>query len=236
MGGDRIVSARVKLLTGVALALFAAPLLFAQTPVLTPKYAACVTPDGNALVRVNITPETGWSSVRAYFRRTANSDFYFLEMRSDGAGNYWATLPLPEQATREIDVQVAVRDAEGKETRAQAGKIPVSGGCAETLTTEQQKFAQNLVVGETMAGQKGTGVLGFRCTGIISRIDSTGQMRPDDYCRGVLVAAATSSAPGVTLKDFILPGSIVLGTAGGIAIVREDEKPECSCVCPPCRP
>lgn len=235
MAGDRIVSARVKLFTSLALALFAAPLLFAQTPVLTPKYAACVTPDGNALVRVNVKPETGWSSVRTYFRRSNNTDLYFLEMRSEGAGNYWATLPLPEQATREIDVQAVVRDAEGKETRGPAGKIAVSGGCAETLTTEQQKFAQNLVVGETMAGQKGTGVLGFKCDGIISRIDSTGIMRSDDYCRGVLAAAAVAAA-GVTASDFIVPGAVVLGTLGGIALVNEEEKPECSCVCPPCKP
>jgi hypothetical protein len=235
MAGDRIVSARVKFITSLAVALFAAPLLFAQAPVLTPKYAACVTPDGNALVRVTVQPETGWSSVRTYFRRSNNTDLYYLEMRSDGAGNYWATLPLPEQATREIDVQVAVRDAEGKEMRGQAGKVAVSGGCAETLTTEQQRFAQNLVVGETMAGQKGLGVLGFKCEGIISRIDWQGAMRPDDYCRGILAAAAVASA-GVTAGDFIIPGSVVLATLGGIAIVKEDEKPECSCVNPPCRP
>ncbi len=219
-------SARVAArLVGAAIFLLAAVSALAAPPVMVPSVPSCLS-RGNTVVFLSLKPETGWSSVRVYFRRAGLPDFYYLEMRSDGRGNYWATLPLPEDETRSADVQFAVRDAEGVETRSALLKLDEGSGCTTQLSQEQQRFARNLVVGETVMGQTGQALNGWKCPGVVSRINLDGQLRPDAACRAAMLALAAHD------KDKLLLPLVFLGGAGvGGVIVHFTEEQECS----PCR-
>lgn len=205
----------------------------AGAPTITTVPPSCVPAGGNALVEATITPTTGWSSVRVYFRRAGTSDFYFLEMRSAGNGKYWAVIPRPEQGTTSVDLQIAVRDADGKEFRGPLQSAAVTTTCTPTLTSEQAKYAQNLVVGETMMGQRDASVFGFLCYGIISRIDAAGAIHSDDYCRKAVIAAA-AGAPTTGINPWV-PVGILAGVGGSVAIINNRGGKEQSCPCP-CQP
>jgi len=200
--------------------LLAAAAAFAAPPVMTPSVLTCLSKGTNTVVALSLKPETGWSSVRVYFRRAGLTDYYYLEMRSDGRGNYWAALPLPDQGTRSAEIQFAVKDAEGAETRSTLQKVDVTPTCAATLSSEEQRFARNLVVGETVMGQSGQVLNGWQCTGVISRINVDGQLRPDAACRAAVIAEAANDRDKVLLPIAILGGGVV----GGV-IVRTRENP-----------
>jgi hypothetical protein len=199
--------------------------LFAAGENFTLSLPNCVPTLANSVVTLSVVPETGWSSVRAYFRNAGSPDFYYLEMRSAGHGKYWAALPRPEVTTQVVEVQMAVRDAEGKETRTPIQKLPVTASCNGGLTQEQTGFAQNLVVGETVVSQAGQVLSGFRCDGVISRINTRGDLKPDESCRRVLMAEAAAAADEENRRR-IIP-LIILG-GGGIALIRHKEPPEAS--------
>ena len=195
----------------------------AAPPTLAPTFPTCLSKGGNALVTLSLKPETGWSSVRVYFRRSGSPYFYYLEMRADGKGNYWATLPRPDEGTRSADIQFSVRDAEGVETRSAMTMVNVTSSCDGSLSPEQERFARNLVVGETMTSQAGQAVFGWQCVGVVSRINVNGQLRPDSVCRAVLIAAAFASTEEVLLPAVALAG----GVLGGV-IIHKHEHEECS--------
>jgi len=199
--------------------------LFAAPDTFTLTVPSCAPSGGNSVLALSTTPESGWSSVRTYFRRAGSADFYYVEMRSAGLGKYWAALPRPEDATTVVEVQMAVRDAEGKETRAPLQKLPVTTSCSLILTPEQDRFAQNLVVGETARGQAGQVISGFRCDGVISRIEATGALRPDESCRRVLMEQAAAAADEEN-KRKVIP--LILLGGGGVALVTHKEPPEAS--------
>ncbi len=211
-------------LTAVAAVLIALP-LWAAPPILTPAGPSCVPARANSVVAVTVQPPSGWSSVRVYFREAGSNDFYYLEMRAGQDGRYWAALPRPVEHATAVDLQVAVKDAEGKETRGPMQRVAVTAGCNIVLTPEEASFAQNLVVGETAPAQKNSAILGFLCVGVISRIDSTGVLSSDEYCRKALLAEAA----GAEGKRKVLVPLLVVGGAGGaIAVVRHNEKHEAS--------
>jgi hypothetical protein len=199
--------------------------LLAAPEIFTLTVPNCAPSGGNSVIALSTTPESGWSSVRTYFRKAGSTDFYYVEMRSAGLGKYWAALPRPEDATAVVEVQMAVRDAEGKETRAALQKLPVTTSCPLILTPEQDRFAQNLVVGETVRSQAGQVVEGFRCDGVISRIEANGSLKPDESCRRVLMAEAAQAADEENRRK-VIP-LIILG-AGGVALVTHKEPPEAS--------
>lgn len=198
----------------------------AAPPTLAPTFPTCLSKGGNALVTLSLKPETGWSSVRVYFRRSGSPYFYYLEMRADGKGNYWATLPRPDEGTRSADIQFSVRDAEGVETRSALTMVNVTSSCNGDLSPEQERYARNLVVGETVTSQAGQAVFGWQCVGVVSRINVNGQLRPDSVCRAVLIAAAFATTEEILLPAAVLAGGIV----GGVIIHKHDQE-ECS----PCR-
>ncbi len=194
----------------------------AAPPLLTPSVPSCLS-RGNTVVFLSLKPETGWSSVRVYFRRAGLPDFYYLELRSDGRGNYWATLPLPEDETRSAEVQFGVKDAEGVETRSALLKLHDEAGCSTQLSQEQQRFARNLVVGETVMGQTGQVLHGWKCPGVVSRINLDGQLRPDANCRAAMLALAAHDRDKLLLPLIFLGG----GGVGGVIVHLTEEK-ECS--------
>ena len=199
--------------------------LLAAPEIFTLTVPNCAPSRGNSVIALSTTPESGWSSVRTYFRKTGSPDFYYVEMRSAGVGKYWAALPRPEESTTTVEVQMAVRDAEGKETRAPLQKLPVTTSCSLTLTPEQNGFAQNLVVGETTLSQAGQVVAGFRCDGVISRIEANGSLKPDESCRRILMEEAQAAAEDENRRRLI--PLIILG-GGGVAIIAPKEPPEAS--------
>lgn len=199
--------------------LLAAPEMFTLT------VPSCAPSRGNSVLGLSTTPESGWSSVRTYFRKAGSTDFYYVEMRSAGLGKYWAALPLPEDATTVVEVQMAVRDVEGKETRAPLQKLPVTTSCSLILTPEQDRFAHNLVVGETARSQAGQVVSGFRCDGVVSRIEATGALRPDESCRRILMEQAAAAANEEN-KRKVVP--LILLGGGGVALVSHQDPPEAS--------
>jgi len=185
----------------------------------------CAPTRGNSVINLSTTPETGWGSVRTYFRKAGSSEFYYVEMRSAGRGKYWAALPRPEESTTTVEVQMAVRDAEGKESRTPIQRVPVTASCSLSLSPEQYGFAQNLVVGETSPSQTGQVVAGFLCDGVISRIDASGNLKPDESCRRILMAEAVAAADEENRRRLI--PLIILG-GGGVALIRHKEPPEAS--------
>jgi len=175
---------------------------------------ACVPADGNALVEATVTPSEGWSSIRAYFLRHGRTELYFVEMRPAGNDRLWAVLPKPDQDTPAVDIRIAVRDEEGRETRSPVAVVPVVQGCPVALSDEQRAVSRNLIVGETLAEQFGGGVLGFRCDGIVLRMNFRGELRPEDCCceNAALLVAAKGRNP-------LLPLVILGGVGGGTSIV-----------------
>ena len=201
---------------------FSSSAAVAAPQALSPILPDCIPKRANAVISLITYPELTWSSVRTYFRKTGSADFYFVEMRGVGRGSFWAVLPRPEDATAAVDVIFAVKDAEGRETRTPPMTIPVTTSCSATLTTEQTRYAQNLVVGETAKEQTGLSVLGFLCDGVISRINFAGRLRPDDACRSEMIADAMGAGDqGKALAPLVLLG-------GGATLIRPGDKGEAS--------
>lgn len=174
----------------------------------------CAPVQNNLLVKARITPETGWSSVRTYFKRNGRPEPYFLEMRSAGQGDYWVVLPKADEDTVAIDVQIAVKDGDGNETRSDTKVVPVVAGCPVALTQDQLAFARNLLIAETLPAQYGGGVLGFLCDGIVLRMNSRGDLRPEDCCCEAAMLLYVHN------PEVLLPLVILGGTAGGYIVTH----------------
>lgn len=186
-------------------------------PSIEATFPSCVPSSGNSVATVTLKPDTGWALVRVYFRATEEKAEYYMEMRATGNGSFFAVLPKPESGTSAVEMYVMARDAEGRPVKSGPITVKVASGCEVKLTEEQQRYAQNLVVGNTAADQEGKVVEGFLCDGIVSRIDIKGALRPDEQCRRVLIAAATSGSA-------LIP-ALALGAAGaGVLIVDRDDK------------
>ena len=59
---------------------------------------ACIPVGQNQVATATLTGEAPGNTVRLYFSRLHNEveDFYYVEMRPSGGGQYWAVLPQPE--------------------------------------------------------------------------------------------------------------------------------------------
>lgn len=214
-GGMKSLPRRAWTVFGVvALVLVSASLAIAE-PSINATFPSCVPSKGNAVVKAVLEPATGWALVRVYFRAVNHQGEYYMEMRALGDGSYFAVLPKPESRVATVEMYVLARDAEGKPVKTEPTLVNVTGGCKVTLTPEEQSYAQNLVVGNTLADQEGKTVLGFLCDGIVSRIDLRGALRPDEECRKVLIAAGGN----------ILIPALAVGAAGaGAVIIEKDDK------------
>jgi len=205
----------VAVYTAFVLLLAAGPTFAQPGVVLTPTVPDCVPADGNVLVSLAVQPELGWSSVRAYFRAEGEEHWYFVEMRAIGGGQYWAVFPKPEAATDKVELRFKVRNDQGVVTETAASLVPVTSSCKVALTDEQQGYARNLVIGETSVEQKDREVFGFQCDGIISRLEEyTGDLRPDEYCRAVLLAAVVPKSRLLLLLPLVF--TVDDGGGGGV--------------------
>lgn len=208
-------------LIGACVALVTAVAAFGQT--VAPSWPPCLPSGGNAVVEARLQPETGWASVRTYFRKLGTSDFYFLEMRAAGNGLYWCVLPKPEANTKAVELYLAAKNDQGKEVRSDTTKVDVTIPCQVTLNPEQASLARSLVVGETSPSQQGREVVGFMCDGIISRLTAAGKIVADEFCR----KAGAEKAAAEKQRKVLVP-LLVAGGVGGAVLLREEEKKEAS--------
>jgi hypothetical protein len=185
-------------------------------PSIDATFPDCIAGKSNSVVKVTLTPENGWALVRVYFRATNEVGEYYMEMRSAGNGSFFAVLPKPLSGTTAVEMYVLARDAEGLPLKTEATVVNVTDSCKAELTPEEQIYAQNLVIGNTLVDQEEKTVVGFMCDGIVSRIDLRGALRPDEQCRRVLMAAGSN----------VLIPALALGAAGAAAIIIEKDDKE----------
>ncbi len=181
---------------------------FAQAPVVTVQKAACVPTEANVAIDANVAPEVGGASVRLYFRWNEHGAMYYTEMVAEGSGAYWGLPARPEPRNENLEYYVAVVDPTGR-TLGKSDTLlsPVRDDCPIQLTPKQVGYANNLVVGETVAAQQGRKVLGFLCDGVVTRINHEGIMRPDEVCRGCVIPFWTKETVGAAA---LTTGSLVV--------------------------
>jgi len=218
MGARLIPRSAVAFVVFAAVAMTMSPPLHAQVASINPNFPTCIPEDGNSVVSAVVTPQSGWATVRTYFRKLGTHDWYWVEARNEGAGAYWGVLPRPQDYTETVEMQIVAKDADGKETKTPIQKVNVTSGCKPVFTVPQSHMSQNLVVGETIIEQRDQEVFGFQCPGVISRVDYTGELKPDEYCRKAAVAGAAWP------KGILIPALAALGGAGvTYAIVKDCE-------------
>ena len=224
MGARLIPRSAAAILVFFAVMIAVSASLHAQTAAIIPGFPTCMPEEGNSVVNATLVPEHGWATVRTYFRELGSNDWYWVEARNEGRGAYWGVLPRPEDETTTVEMQIRARDAEGKETTTPIQRVNVTSSCKPVFTPPQSHLAQNLVVGETIVGQRDKEILGFICPGVISRVDYTGELKPDEYCRkaAILFAAAAQN------KSVLVPLLVLGGGGGVIAVLKDDDDPPAS--------
>jgi hypothetical protein len=221
---DRKVAGRRAFVLFLTMVLLAPAAILAQdaaTATLAPP--ACIPVTSNSVVNVTLAPPTGWISVRVYFRAAGSQDFYYMEMQAVGDGTYMAVLPKPQREVTQVQIMVAGLNESSEQVRTETVDVDVTSDCPVTLTSEEQRMASSLVIGNTIAAQFGHTVIGFLCDGIVSRVDINCNIYPDDACRCAALLAAAGEGEG---KKWLVPlilGSAVVGA--GAVIFREEKKP-----------
>ena len=163
----------------------------ANLPVPIP--LACIPDKGNARITVQVTDTP--TSVRVYYRAREEAQEYYEEMRPGTAGgSFWAMLPIPKNDTKGVVYRIQETDAEGKTVSSPALDVPVNSSCPPVVPTqEEQKFAENLVIGQT-AEKQTTVPPGFECDGIVSKITVAGDVKSNDECRKPVAAWIAGAA------------------------------------------
>ncbi|MEP0775919.1 MAG: hypothetical protein HRF46_16380 [Acidobacteriota bacterium] len=129
-------------------------------------------------------------------------------MRSNGNGSFWAVLPRPEATVSSVELIAAVRDADGREYRAEPRRVVIAPTCQTQLSADERGYAANLVVGETVASQAGAPLRGFTCDGLLARMRVDGTFATDSFCR-----TASLVASSVPRQEVIQPLALVGGAA-----------------------
>jgi hypothetical protein len=195
----------------------------ADPPKIAHDKITCVPADGNVRIAVNVTSSSPITLVRVYFHSVVKtSGDYYLELRQGQAGGYWAVLPYPLAETTAVLYRIVVKDADGVETATETFTVPTSSSCVVTLTGDETKYANNLIIGLTSDSQPAIPD-GFKCKGVVSKITVAGDLKPNDECRQALLVAGGAISPAVWIAGGIAAG------AGAGAIVANNA----GCNCPP---
>lgn len=181
-----------------------------------------------------LTPEA--VDARVYFRRGADvvlqqanrsgllaqghGNFYYvpmypwadefdpqIAMPEPGSWSHWGVLPRPENENRVVEYYVSIHDLDGQVLyQSPVQYAPITDDCEVELNADQSDFADNLVIGETVADQEGKRVIWWECEGLNVRIDVELDRRDDRSCfllipwwasSSVLVPAASIGGVGV---------------------------------------
>lgn len=208
----------------------------AQAPALTPHAPECLPKIAHGVVSLSVADGTPEDSIRVYFRQAAadeDAPFYYLEMKRGRDGDYWAVLPKPLCTTEEVDLYFSAGADPATAVRTEVQTVGVGTSCAEclpVLTPAQLDYAQNIVLGETVADQAGMRPDGFCCDGVVSRVDADGTLGADANCGQERLEQVRCSCvcPLAVADRKILPLLVLGGSGGVIAVIREDDKREAS--------
>lgn len=190
--------------------LLVSPVAWAQTPITTDGIS-CVPKTGNAKILVHADKAKAAGGVRVYFHKAgATSGDYFIQLTAGEGDEFVGVLPAVSAGTDAVEYHVAALDADAKETALVSATASVTDTCAATLTSDEEKLAKNVVVGETVAGQPEQPE-GFACKGVVGVITASGELKQNDQCRKGGGAFLTVGALGAG----ILGGGLILNNVGG---------------------
>ena len=85
------------------------------------------------------------------------------------------------------------------------GEVRSESDCDVVLTPAQMGEAQNLVVGETAAWQRGKPVYHWLCDGVVTRVDPEGVKRPDETCRTCVPCLDQATVLNYTVGGAVSP-------------------------------
>jgi len=85
------------------------------------------------------------------------------------------------------------------------GEVRSESDCHVELTPEQLGEAQNLVVGETAAWQRGKAVFHWLCDGVVARVNPDGVKRPDETCRTCVPCINQATVLNYTVGGAVSP-------------------------------
>jgi hypothetical protein len=130
-------------------------------------------------------------------------------MQRGANGTWWAILPATDKGTTALIYRVGGLSNSNSWIISSPISINASASCPPvTLTAEEQRAADNIVLGMTGPDQSPV-PSGFSCRGIVRVIDSNGHMRSATECAAVLAAAAAAAGGA---------GAATGAAAGGAAL------------------
>ncbi len=178
----RITSLLSRVLTGV---MVFQPLLVlgaSAGPAIQHQPLTCVPAEGNTRITAKATSADSVTSMKVYFRSNIASSEYFIEMRRDSDGSFWALLPKTSPATNAVAYRIVAKDSSGGVTASPLVTVSTSSSCAAAARPEDARYASNVVLGLTVPSQTGLPV-GFGCAGIVGVITPTGDLKSNEDCR-----------------------------------------------------
>jgi hypothetical protein len=204
-------SRRALALTAISLILLPTATFAADNGPITVNPIGCVAPAMNPRVTAQVA--TPGQNARVYFKATSSNEYY-VDMQRAADGSYSAILPQLDSTTSSFTYRVVSIDANGAQTSSPLMTASASASCpAAVLSTADQRYASNLVLGLVADGQSAVPA-GFTCKGIVNVITARGEMKSNDECRRLLAAAAPG-AGAATAGTAAATGA----TAGGISAV-----------------
>jgi hypothetical protein len=183
----------------------------------------------NARVVATVAPPL--TSPRVFFRANGERTEYYVDMKRGSKANEWvAILPSIETSTKSVTYRVGAMDANKAWVVAPPVTISSKSSCpALTLSADDQRSANNIVLGLTTAGQSEVPP-GFSCRGIASIIDYDCKLRPADGCRRLLaqgrtgVPAIIAAAGASGLSNAALLGLAAAGLGLGLLVYYSDNE------------
>lgn len=227
----RMTSLLSRVLTGV---MVCQPLLVLGAnagPAIQHQPLTCVPADGNTRVTAKATSADSVTSMKVYFRSNIASSEYFIEMRRDSDGSFWALLPKTAPATNAVAYRIVAKDSSGVVSATPLVTVSTSSSCAASARPEDARYVSNVVLGLTVPSQTGLPV-GFGCAGIVGVITPTGDLKSNEDCRANTAwgggEADTTKEEDKDRKragawwtsDAFITGAVVGATALGAVIVN----------------
>lgn len=193
---------------GVLLLTMTPAMFAADAPLVSHSAISCIPANQHAKIVAKVT---GATSARVYFRAAQATEEYFVEMLQDASGNWWAPLPIADDATTTVTYRIVAKGA-GGDVSSPAYNVPVTANCASTeWTPEQATTAQAMVVGFVQDGKE---IKGFRCKDVANEITPSGEMKRYDGCGPVLQPGQLTNrqnaaiAAGLTAISFGLASAL----------------------------
>lgn len=133
-----------------------------------------------------------------------------------GSWSHWGVLPVAQEENVTAETYVAVYDLQGALLfKSPTSWSPVTDDCEVDLNDDQDDFADNLVIGETVADQEGKRVIWWECDGLDTRINTELERRDDRSCFPII----WWKNPAVWIP------AAAIGGIGIVEIIEDDPSP-----------